>query len=559
MSDRSNSNVIEAFDSGLRGGRENHAIDRLWLGEHVEGKRPDSLRFHRSAPTASLGLHQAADRELRLDYCRAKGIAVTRRVSGGGAIYLDPSQLGFSLIFRRPDALRDAPLETLLRLFCEGAREGLRRMGIDSHFKYPNDLEVDGRKVGSAFVASAGKSLLLNGILLLGADVKTMLEALRVPTEKLSADGLAAARDRLATVKDCLGTDPSLDEVEDALTAGLGEALGLVFQDERHETPDLCLAPDMLVQEDRRIGEINWTGDATSWVEAVSKSTAATLRVRAEFETGGRRFRHVAFAGDMVVSPPGLFRTLEKALAGLPVGLADPCVAEVLARRPVDMVGVEPRDIQRALRLVTDKQSARESMGLTADQVNAVMVYSPEERGEIKRILDRATVMLVPYCAKPAWCKWRHLDGCAECGLCEVGTAYRLARERGMRVTTITHYEHLVSTLAEMKADDTPAYVGMCCGEFFIKRHQAFRDAGMPAVLMDISGATCYELKQEDQAYAGRFRAEARLDEALVRKVMRFVPPARASNEPARGTSRSERRSKHHSLRINASRGNERG
>ena len=29
--------------------------------------------------------------------------------------------------------------------------------------------------------------------------------------------------------------------------------------------------------------------------------------------------------------------------------------------------------------------------------------------------------MLVPYCAKPDWCKWRHLDGCTECGLCEVG------------------------------------------------------------------------------------------------------------------------------------------
>jgi lipoate-protein ligase A len=559
LSNRSNSNVIETFDSGLRGGRENHAIDRLWLSGHVEGKRAASLRFHRSTPTASLGLHQAADRELRLDYCRAKGIAVTRRVSGGGAIYLDPSQLGFSLIFRRPDALRGAKLETLLRLFCEGVREGLRRMGIVASFKYPNDLEVEDRKVGSAFVASAGEALLLNGILLLGADVKTMLEALRVPTEKLSADGLAAARDRLTTINDCLGTDPRLDEVEDALTAGLADALGLSFQDERDETADLCLAPEMLLQEDGRVGQINWADHATNWIEAVSKTTCATLRVRAEFESGGRRFRHVAFAGDMVVSPPGLFRMLEGALAGLPVGLADQCVADVLRRSPVDTVGVEPRDIQLALRLVTDKQSARESMGLSADQVNAVMVYSPEERDEIKRILERATVMLVPYCAKPAWCKWRHLDGCAECGLCEVGTAYRLARERGMRVTTITNYEHLVSTLAEMKADVTPAYVGMCCGEFFIKRHRAFRDAGMPAVLMDISGATCYELKQEDHAYAGRFRAEAKLDEELVGKVMRFVPPARASNEPPKEMYQSERRSKRHSLRINASRGDRRG
>jgi lipoate-protein ligase A len=139
--------------------------------------------------------------------------------------------------------------------------------------------------------------------------------------------------------------------------------------------------------------------------------------------------------------------------------------------------------------------------------------------------------MLVPYCAKPDWCKWRHQDGCTECGLCEVGEAYRLARERGMRVTTIVRYEHLVETLDRMKRDGEPAYVGMCCSNFFLKRHRAFRDAGIPAVLMDISGANCYELQQEDQAYAGTFQAKATLNEDLLRRVMRFVPPVRRESD----------------------------
>lgn len=46
----------------------------------------------------------------------------------------------------------------------------------------------------------------------------------------------------------------------------------------------------------------------------------------------------------------------------------------------------------------------------------------------------------------------------------------------------------------------------------------------MPAVLMDIAGANCYELKQESAAYAGRFDAQAKLDMDTVRQVMRFVP-----------------------------------
>jgi lipoate-protein ligase A len=108
--------------------------------------------------------------------------------------------------------------------------------------------------------------------------------------------------------------------------------------------------------------------------------------------------------------------------------------------------------------------------------------------------------------------------------MCEVGEAYRLARERNMQAITITSYEHLTATLGAMQAKGTTAYVGMCCSNFFIKRHQAFQAAGMAAVLMDIAGANCYELKAESAAYAGCFKAQASLDMESVRQVMRFVP-----------------------------------
>jgi lipoate-protein ligase A len=75
-----------------------------------------------------------------------------------------------------------------------------------------------------------------------------------------------------------------------------------------------------------------------------------------------------------------------------------------------------------------------------------------------------------------------------------------------------------------MKQRGVSAYVGMCCSDFFLKRHAAFREAGMDAVLLDVVGATCYELKQEHLAYAGAFRAEASLDLDALEKVMALVP-----------------------------------
>jgi lipoate-protein ligase A len=139
-------------------------------------------------------------------------------------------------------------------------------------------------------------------------------------------------------------------------------------------------------------------------------------------------------------------------------------------------------------------------------------------------ILHAASVLLVPYCAKPPQCPWRHRDGCGECGDCEVGEAYRLGRERGMRVVSITDFEHLRATLAALKRAGVTACIGMCCQQFFIKRHHAFADAGIPMLLLDINATTCYELGQEEQAYAGRFEAQARLDPELLTQVLRQVP-----------------------------------
>jgi lipoate-protein ligase A len=101
-----------------------------------------------------------------------------------------------------------------------------------------------------------------------------------------------------------------------------------------------------------------------------------------------------------------------------------------------------------------------------------------------------------------------------------VGEAYALARECGLRVHTITSYEHLRETLTRLADDGVAAYVGMCCQHFYIKRTRAFEDAGMAAVLLDISGSNCYELRQEEAAYTGRFTAQARIDVAVLRNVL---------------------------------------
>ena len=120
--------------------------------------------------------------------------------------------------------------------------------------------------------------------------------------------------------------------------------------------------------------------------------------------------------------------------------------------------------------------------------------------------------MLLPYCAKPRWCDYRHLDDCGECGGCTVGDAYRLAYQKGMIPITITSFELLRDTLLWC-AQNGYTYIGHCCYEFYEKRYEIFRKAsqeGAKGVLFDIVGTTCYSLgvEEEEKAYHGEFTVE---------------------------------------------------
>lgn len=509
---------LAVLDSGLRGGAENLAIDRRLLARHQAGACPDLLRFYRSRPTACVGRHQAIDRELRLGWCRARGIETARRITGGGALYLDPGQLGLSLLLR-PDPAPD--LAAALERFCRALGRGLARLGIAARFKAPNDLELDGRKLASAFAARAGNSLLLQGTVLLQADVRAMLEALRVPTEKLSPDGLASARERVSGLDRALGYVPEPARIAAALEGAVAAEFGLAGQAAAPGlAEELTGAWDAAEEEERAFAHLTDWRDAGG-AEAVHRTPGGVLRARLRLDPDRRRLAAVAFAGDLHLHPADLLQRLAAELTGLHPRLAVPTVGALLRRLRPELSGFGAADLARVLHLALETATLEGELGETGGRL---MLYAPDDAWGAADILRRAEAVLVPYCAKPAWCKWRHRDGCPECGRCEVGEAYRLARERAMPVVTVTDYEHLVSTLAALSEGGARAYLGMCCGSFFLKRQRAFQEAGMPAVLMDVAGANCYELKQEDAAYAGRFRAEARIDAELLRRVMDRVP-----------------------------------
>jgi len=151
-----------------------------------------------------------------------------------------------------------------------------------------------------------------------------------------------------------------------------------------------------------------------------------------------------------------------------------------------------------------------------------------------------ATALLLPYCAKPVDCELRHTDECTVCGRCAIGDAYTLAAELGLEVTTITNFEHLMETLADMKRRGVAAFVGSCCEAFYLKHRAEMEEHGVPGVLVDVGSDTCYDLGRAREAYGGTFEGETTLRLGLLETVVRACARAGVGSADG-GADRGER------------------
>jgi lipoate-protein ligase A len=104
----------------------------LWhaVAHGVSAGAPPTLSFARpSAPYVCIGYHRDLA-EVDLEYCRAHGLPVYRRMTGGGPVYLDDGQLFFQITV--PAA--DVPAARLdaLRMLLEPAVAAFRAAGVDA-------------------------------------------------------------------------------------------------------------------------------------------------------------------------------------------------------------------------------------------------------------------------------------------------------------------------------------------------------------------------------------------------------------------------------------------
>jgi lipoate-protein ligase A len=300
-------------DDGV-GAAEGLAGDEALMLHHRRGAESPceaSLRLYTYAPHCALvGRYQSLEAELDTDACRALGVQVGRRATGGGAILMGPDQLGVAITTRAPSAL--SPRE-LLRRFAAGIITGLAGIGISAQFAGKNDLRVAGRKIaGLGLYVDERGALLFHASVLADLDVELMLAVLRIPGAKLSDKGAQRVGERITTVTAELGRPWSATALRDPIAAGFEGLLGVRLARSSLDEQERRRAREL---QATRYGAAAWLADRAPATDhngtALLKAPGGLVRVYAGVQQGS--LSSVMLTGDFSQMPRELLE-LEAAL-----------------------------------------------------------------------------------------------------------------------------------------------------------------------------------------------------------------------------------------------------
>lgn len=170
----------------------------LAMEEHVARHldEDDAFFMWQVAPSVIYGRHQVAENEVNFDYCRAHGIEVYRRKSGGGCVYADRENLMLSFVCSGDN------VGLVYNRFIGMLLLVLRNMGIQAVGTSHNDIMIGDRKVsGTAFYHLPGRCI-VHATLLYDTNMDHMLNAITPGPGKLQAKGIESVRQRITLLKD---------------------------------------------------------------------------------------------------------------------------------------------------------------------------------------------------------------------------------------------------------------------------------------------------------------------------------------------------------------------
>src|SRR5215207_3610342 len=231
----------------------NMALDEVLVEQIGAGKRQPTLRIWGwSAPCVVLGRFQSVRNEVDEEAAARRGIEIVRRISGGGAMFIEPGGAITWSLYAPESMTSGMTFAESYRFFDAWVVDALRDLGIDAWYAPLNDITSGAGKIGGAAQARRGGAVLHHTTMAYDMNLPLMLEVLRTGQEKLSDKGVTSADKRVAPLR--LQTNLPREAIIDHMVQQFRGRFGL---EEDALDPDEVAEAEQRARE--RFGTPAWT------------------------------------------------------------------------------------------------------------------------------------------------------------------------------------------------------------------------------------------------------------------------------------------------------------
>ncbi|MFD4183232.1 biotin/lipoate A/B protein ligase family protein [Rhodococcus sp. NPDC058514] len=183
------------------------ALDEVITREVASGTRGPTLRFWDwDSPLVVLGSFQSVRNEVDEEAAARHGIGIVRRISGGGAMFMEPGNcITYSLSV--PTSLVDGlSFEQSYEFLDQWVMGALANVGITARYVPLNDIATDqGKIAGAAQKRIAAGAVLHHVTMAYDIDADKMTEVLRIGREKISDKGITSSGKRVDPMRSQTG------------------------------------------------------------------------------------------------------------------------------------------------------------------------------------------------------------------------------------------------------------------------------------------------------------------------------------------------------------------
>jgi lipoate-protein ligase A len=229
------------------------AIDQVLSEEVGAGRRKPTLRIWEwNTPGVVIGSFQSVKNEVDLDNAAKYGFQVVRRVSGGGAMFMEAGSVITYSIYAPTDLVHGMTFADSYAFLDEWVITALKSLGIDASYQPLNDITSPSGKIGGAAQKRLGTGAVLHHVTMsYDMDGDRMVEVLRIGREKMSDKGTKSANKRVDPLRSQSGLSRAeiIERMEQTFTRLYGATSGDV-------TPEELARAEALVTE--KFGTEEW-------------------------------------------------------------------------------------------------------------------------------------------------------------------------------------------------------------------------------------------------------------------------------------------------------------